>query len=74
MELDDYLIPLLSQTRWFSILAVGLWGGSLALALPADINDWFIRIIRLVLAIQVGLWVTGLITLYVERGVKIKDG
>ena len=72
MDLDDYLIPLLSQTRWFSILAVGLWGGSLALVLPTDIHDWFIRIIKLILALQVGFWGTGLISLYVERGVASK--
>ena len=72
MDLDDYLIPLLSQTRWFSILAVGLWGGSLVLVLPTGIQDWFIRIIKLVLALQIGFWGTGLISLFVERGVESK--
>jgi len=72
MDLDDYLIPLLSQTRWFSILAVGLWGGSLVLALPTGIQDWFVRIVKLVLALQIGLWGTGLISLFVERGVASK--
>ena len=72
MDLDDYLIPLLSQTRWFSILAVGLWGGSLVLVLPTGIQDWFVRIIKLVLALQIGFWGTGLISLFVERGVASK--
>ena len=72
MELDDYLIPLLTETRWFSILALGLWGGSLALDLPADIQTWFTRIIKLVFALQVGFWGTGLISLYTERGVTSK--
>ncbi len=72
MNLDDYLIPLLSQTRWFSILAVGLWGGSLVLALPADIQNWFIRIVKFVLVLQVGFWGTGVISLYIDRGVKAK--
>lgn len=72
MNLDDYLIPLLSQTRWFSILAVGLWGGSLVLALPADFQNWFIRIVKLVLVLQVGFWGTGVISLYIDRGVKAK--
>lgn len=69
MDLDDYLIPLLSQTRWFSILAVGLLIGSLALVLPTDIHNWLVRIIQIVLAMQVGFWGTGVISLYVERGV-----
>jgi len=69
MEWDDYLIPILSQTRWFSILAVGLLVGSIALDLPPDIHDWFIRIIQIIFALQVGFWGTGVISLYVERGV-----
>lgn len=67
--LDDYLIPLLSQTRWFSILALGLLAGSLFLTLPGEIDIWFSRIIRLVLALQIGFWGTGVISLYIERGV-----
>jgi small-conductance mechanosensitive channel len=68
-EWDDYLIPILSQTRWFSILAVGLLAGSLALDLPVDINNWFTRIVQIIFALQLGFWGTGLISLYIERGV-----
>jgi len=68
-EWDDYLIPILSQTRWFSILAVGLLTGSLVLELPMDIQNWFTRIVQIIIALQVGFWGTGLISLYIERGV-----
>ncbi len=67
--LDDYLIPILSQTRWFSIFSVGLLAGTFALDLPTDIHNWLVRIIQIVFALQVGFWGTGLISLYIERGV-----
>ena len=72
IQLDDYLLPLLSQTRWFSLLAVGLLVGSIALELAADIHVWFVRIIQIIFALQVGFWGTGVISLYVERGVASK--
>jgi small-conductance mechanosensitive channel len=69
IELDDYLIPLFSQIRWFSILALALLAGSRVLALPEEIDHWLIRIMQLVLALQVGFWGNGVISLYIERGV-----
>ncbi len=62
----------MSQTRWFSLLAVGLFVGSFFITLPEDVHFWFIRILRLVLVLQVGLWGTGIISLYIERGVASK--
>jgi len=70
--LDDFLLPLLSQTSWFSILAGGLLVGLFALDLPGDIYTWSIRIIQIVFALQVGFWGTGMISLYVERRVDSK--
>jgi len=70
--LDDYLLPLLSQTRWFSILAVGVMAGLFALDLPEDIHTWSVRIIQVIFALQVGFWGTGMVSLYIERGVASK--
>ncbi|HDD61867.1 MAG: mechanosensitive ion channel family protein [Chloroflexota bacterium] len=70
--LDDYLLPLLSQTRWFSILAGGLLVGLFALDLPEDIHTWSVRIIQIIFALQVGFWGTGMISLYIERRVDSK--
>jgi small-conductance mechanosensitive channel len=71
-NLDDYLIPILSQTRWFSLLALALWAGSMVLTFPSDIQIWFNRIVQLFLVLQVGFWGTGVISLYIERGVTSK--
>jgi small-conductance mechanosensitive channel len=71
-NLDDYLIPILSQTRWFSFLALALWAGSVVLTFPSDIQIWFNRIVQLFIVLQVGFWGTGVISLYIERGVTSK--
>ena len=68
-QLDDILIPVVNQTKWFSMLALGLLAGSLALTLPGEIQTWFSRVMRLILTLQIGFWGTAIITLYIDRGV-----
>ncbi len=67
--LDDFFLPVLTQTKWFSLLAVGLLIGSQFVQLPLEIQNWFGKGIRFIMALQVGFWGTGIISLYVERGV-----
>jgi small-conductance mechanosensitive channel len=71
-EVDDFLIPVLQQTKWFSLLAAGLYLGSFALSLPEVISDWFWKGLRLILALQVGFWGTGVIVHYISKGVASK--
>ena len=71
-ELDDFVIPLLSQTRWFALLALGLYMGSYLLSLPPDVEVWFNRAVQFALILQVGFWGTGLISFFVTREVKSK--
>ncbi len=68
IKLDDFFLPILTQTKWFSLLAVGLLIGSQFVQLPLEIQNLFVKGIRLILALQVGFWGTGIISLYVERG------
>jgi len=37
-EIDNFIIPVLNQTRWFSFFALGLYIGILALNIPAEIR------------------------------------
>lgn len=69
LRADDFLIPFLHQTRWFSLLAVGLLLGSQFLELGGDLELWFGRVIRIVLTIQLGFWGTGVISYYINRSV-----
>ena len=70
--MDDFLIPLLQETRWFSMLAVGIWFGSQFLQLPGDTETWVARIIRIILTLQLGFWGTGVISFYITRNVAQK--
>lgn len=72
LQADDFLIPVLDQTRWFSFLAVGMLLGAQLLQLPSEVDLWFGRVMRIVLSIQLGFWGTGLIGFYIERSVAEK--
>lgn len=71
-ELDDFMIPMLKQTRWFTFLGLGIYIGSLVLTLPAEVQLWLNKGIRILLTMQVGFWGMGLISYYVNRGVASK--
>ncbi|HDD54913.1 MAG TPA: mechanosensitive ion channel family protein [Chloroflexi bacterium] len=71
-RLDDYLVPLLEGTHWFSILALGLWLGSQFLQLPGETQLWFSRVLQILLILQLGFWGTGLISDYISRTVALK--
>lgn len=66
-KIDDYLLPLLRQTRLFFLLAVGVYVGSFFLALPENAHIWVGKIIRLVFFIQAGCWGAGLIAYFVTH-------
>ena len=71
-ELDDFMIPLLNQTRWFTILALGIYLGSLVLVLPTNYRDIIETGIRVFLIMQIGFWGIGLIDFYIRRGRRSK--
>jgi small-conductance mechanosensitive channel len=68
-EIDDFLIPVLNQTRWFTYFALGLYLGMLVLNIPAEIHKWLVAGIQIVFILQLGFWGSGLISFYVNRGV-----
>jgi small-conductance mechanosensitive channel len=74
-EIDNFIIPVLDQTRWFSFLALGLYLGILALNIPAEIREWLVLGYQVILTLQLGFWGTGLISYYVNRSVadKVKE-
>ncbi|MBS1250915.1 MAG: Low conductance mechanosensitive channel YnaI [Chloroflexi bacterium] len=70
--IDDYLLPVLHQTRFFFLVAIGIYIGSLFLALPESTQDWVDKLIRGVFFLQVGFWGTGLIVYFVNRQISQK--
>jgi small-conductance mechanosensitive channel len=69
-NVDDFIIPLVNQTRWFFLLALSVFLSSLILTLPADIDLWFRRVIQIIIALQVGFWGSGMISFYISQGVE----
>ena len=67
-ELDDFLIPLLNQTKWFTVLALGVYLGSLVLTLPASYDEILDKGLRIFIIFQAGFWGIGLIDFYIKRG------
>jgi len=74
-EIDNFIIPVLNQTRWFSFLALSLYLGILALSIPTEIRKWLVLGNQVILTLQLGFWGTGLISYYVNRSVanKVKE-
>ena len=72
LSADDFIIPLIDKTRWFSLFVVGLLVGAQFLELPGDVNLWFGRVTRILLALQAGFWGSGVISFYIKRNVDVK--
>lgn len=71
-EIDDIIIPLLNQTRWFTVLALGLYIGSLTINLPPEVDSWLSQGFRVFLFLQIGFWGIGIINYYLTRKVSEK--
>ena len=68
-EVDDFLVPLVRQTRMFTFFALGIYLGSLFLEIPAQTQMWLDKGFRVVFFLQLGFWGMGMISLYVNREV-----
>ena len=71
-EIDDYFLPLLRQTRFFFLLIIGIYLGSLVLTLPEGDQSILNKAVRIAFFLQLGFWGMSLITFYVKRGVSGK--
>lgn len=71
-EIDDFLLPLLRQTRFFFFVIIGLYVGSQFLTLSEADQTLLARILRIAFFLQLGIWGMGLIDFYVNRGVSGK--
>jgi small-conductance mechanosensitive channel len=69
---DDFFVPLLEETRWFSMLALSIWLGAQFLLLSGETQLWFSRVIQILFFLQLGFWGSGLISLYISRSVALK--
>jgi small-conductance mechanosensitive channel len=64
---DDLIIELLQGTRWFFIVAIAIYLGSLALTLPDKATEIIHVVVIILILIQGGIWGNTLITFGLNR-------
>ena len=68
-EVDDFLVPLVRQTRLFTFLALGVYLGALFLEIPSQTQLLLDKGFRVIFFLQLGFWGMGMISFYVNREV-----
>jgi len=71
-KVDDLVADLLGRTRFWFLVAISLYAGSLALTLPPVATRVLSTIAVLALLGQAGIWGTGLVSFLITRSVKRK--
>jgi small-conductance mechanosensitive channel len=66
-QIDDYVLALLGHTRYTFVLIVALASALKVLVLPPRIAGLVMPLARLAVIVQVGLWLSELISLYLAR-------
>ncbi|KON28454.1 mechanosensitive ion channel protein MscS [miscellaneous Crenarchaeota group archaeon SMTZ-80] len=66
-DLDDLVADLLERIKFFFILIIALYFGSLILTLPQTVNKLITSIVIIVLLLQGAIWGNGIITYFIER-------
>lgn len=73
-DIDDFIAELIGErTKKILFLALAVYGASLFVVLPANVERLFLGAVFVLLFLQVGLWGNGLINFMVTRRVA-KDG
>ncbi|MDZ7844929.1 MAG: mechanosensitive ion channel family protein [Anaerolineales bacterium] len=71
-EIDDFLIPLVNQTRLFTLFALSIFLASFFLIVAPDVQQRLDNVFRVVLFLQIGFWGMGVISFFVNRQVSGK--
>jgi small-conductance mechanosensitive channel len=71
-ELDDLITDLVYRTKFFLLLAVAIYIGSLALSLPQTMKDVITKVVIIAILAQGAIWGSGLITFWINRYKKQK--
>ncbi len=64
---DDLIVDLLRGTRWFFILAIAIYLGTLVLTLPVQATDIIHVVVIILILLQGGIWGNALITFGLNR-------
>ncbi len=69
-DLDDFLVDLLSRTKLFFLILLGLYAGALALNLPVAADRAIKVLMLLSFLLQVAFWGNAVITFWISRTAK----
>lgn len=71
-EIDDFLIPLVNQTRLFTLFVLSIYLASFFLTVAPDVQQRMDIVFRVVFFLQIGFWGMGMISFIVNRQVSGK--
>ncbi len=71
-EIDDLITDLLQRTKFFLLLAVAIYIGSLALSLPQTLKAVITKVVIIAILAQGAIWGSGLISFWINRYKKRK--
>lgn len=62
------------RTLRLFLTAIGLWLAARILTLPAGVVSWIGALLMVATALQFGVWANALVTLWIERGIMMRQG
>lgn len=65
-RLDDAFVQIIRQTKWWLLAAVGFYAASRFIETSVWLKDWIEGIATVALFIQLGIWLSGVITAWIE--------
>lgn len=71
-DLDDLVAESFRKIKSFFLLAISIYLGSLALTLPQTLSDIISKLVIIALLVQGAIWITGILTFWLERYKKQK--
>jgi len=66
-RLDDAAIELIRQTKWWILAIMGVYAATRFLEIPERPGEWIERAAAVALFIQAAIWISGMITVWVEN-------
>jgi len=71
-NIDDLVVDLVKRTRFFVLLLIALYAGTVVLVLPPDLKQLMGTVTSLVLLLQAAIWGNGLLMYLINRATKEK--
>jgi len=65
--LDDAAVSLIRKTKWWVLLVIGIYAATRFLEVGPIATDWIQGIATIALFIQAGIWMSGIITAWIEN-------